>query len=266
MSARELYQAGRLNEAIEAQIQEVKKNPADQGKRLFLFELLAFAGDLDRTRRQIDAVRYDKMEIDAAVMVYRQLLDAEQARRRTFAEGVAPRFLITPPDHVRLRLEAVNCLRSGDQAGAAAALEKAAEARLPVQGTLNDKPFTSLRDADDLLAGVLEVMAQGVYFWVPLEQIENLEVAAPKTPRDLLWRSAELTSRDGQAGGVFLPTLYPGSHQHADDRVRLGRMTDWKAEPNGPVLGAGQHLLLAGEDEVGLLELRQLQVVSGSPS
>jgi type VI secretion system protein ImpE len=266
MKARELYQAGRLNEAIEAQIQEVKKHPADQGKRLFLFELLAFAGDLDRARRQIDAVRYDKMELDAAVTVYRQLLDAEQLRRRLFADGVPPRFFAEPPEHVRLRLEAVQRLREGNQAEAAATLERANAAMPTLQGILNDTPFNALRDADDLLAGVLEVMAQGCYFWVALEQIENLEVAAPQAPRDLLWRSAELTLNTGQTGGVFLPTLYPGSAQHPDDRVRLGRMTDWKAEPNGPVLGVGQHLLLAGETEIALLELRQLQVKPAGPS
>ena len=47
MTARESYNAGRLQEAIAAQTQEVKARPADQSQRLFLFELLAFAGDLD---------------------------------------------------------------------------------------------------------------------------------------------------------------------------------------------------------------------------
>ena len=44
MNAGELYKAGRLGEAIEAQVQEVKASPLDQSKRLFLFELLAFSG------------------------------------------------------------------------------------------------------------------------------------------------------------------------------------------------------------------------------
>ncbi len=48
MNATELYRAGKLQEAITAQVAEVKANPTDQGKRLFLFELLVFAGDLDR--------------------------------------------------------------------------------------------------------------------------------------------------------------------------------------------------------------------------
>ena len=73
MNASDLFKAAKLPEAIDAQIAEVKANPGDQSKRLFLFEMLAFAGDLDRARRQIDAVNYGQMELDTAVLAYRKL-------------------------------------------------------------------------------------------------------------------------------------------------------------------------------------------------
>ena len=73
-------------------------------------------------RRQIEAVQYKDMDLDAAVAVYRKLLDAEQARRDLFARGVAPGFFGEPPEHLRLRLEAVNRLREGRPAEAAEAL------------------------------------------------------------------------------------------------------------------------------------------------
>ena len=38
MSANDFFKAGKLQDAIDAQVQEVKTNPADQAKRLFLFE------------------------------------------------------------------------------------------------------------------------------------------------------------------------------------------------------------------------------------
>src|SRR5262249_42996516 len=150
MNASELLQAGKLQEAIDAQLKEVKAHAADHGKRIFLFELLAFAGDLDRARRQIDAVKYDDLERDTAVLAYRKLLEAEQARRRLFSDGLQPQFLVAPPEHVRLRLDAVNRLREKRFAEAAEVLAKAAEATPAVQGLLNNKPFTTLRDCDDL--------------------------------------------------------------------------------------------------------------------
>jgi protein involved in temperature-dependent protein secretion len=58
MSASELFKQGRLKEALDTQLQEVKAQPGNHGKRLFLFELASFAGDLERARRQIDAVEY----------------------------------------------------------------------------------------------------------------------------------------------------------------------------------------------------------------
>jgi type VI secretion system protein ImpE len=259
MNASELFKAGKLREAIDAQVQEVKANPADHARRLFLFELLAFAGDLDRARRQIDAVTYTEPELVAAVLAYKTLLDAEQARRRLFQDGVPPKFFGEAPEHAHWRLEAVNRLREGRPQEAGHCLEKAVEATPPVKGRLNDRPFASLRDCDDLLAGVLEVLAQGAYYWVPLEQVESLALNAPKFPRDLLWAPARLELAES-GGNVFLPALYPASHEHPDDQIKLGRSTDWTGAEGGPVRGVGARTFLVDDDAVGLLEWRQLEV------
>jgi type VI secretion system protein ImpE len=256
MNASDLYKAGRLQEAIEAQVQEVKSSASDPSKRLFLFELLLFAGDLERARRQAEAIAYKDPDVDAAVAVYRKLVDAEQARRDLWARGVAPGFFGEPPEHLRLRLEAVNRLREGRPAEAAEALGRANEAIPPVPGRLNGQPFQSLRDADDLLAGVLEVMAHGRYFWVGLEQVRLLTMNPPRFPRDLLFIPAHLELEDDQ-GDIFVPALYPGSHEHADDQVKLGRMTDWKELDGGAMLGVGLHTFLRDEDAIGLLEWRE---------
>src|SRR5579864_9208999 len=174
MTPTELYKSGKLDEAIAGQLQAVKTTPADHGKRLFLFELLAFAGDLDRARRQIDAVNYGQMELDTAVLNYRKQLDAEEARRRVFREGIMPQFLVPPPEHLGPRLEAVTRLRANEPAEAAKLLDQANEAAPAVKGLLNGKAFDTLRDADDLFGPVLEVMALGDYYWVPLEQVVSL--------------------------------------------------------------------------------------------
>jgi type VI secretion system protein ImpE len=260
MNPTQLFQAGKLADAVAAQTQEVKAHPADQGKRIFLFELLAFAGDLDRAGRQIGAVNYGEVERDTTVLTYRKLLDAEQARRRLFGEGLKPEFLADPPEHVRLRLDAVNRLREGRPTEALELLTRAADAWTPPRGQLNGKAFASLRDCDDLFAGVLEVLSQGKYFWVPFDQIDSLSMNAPKYPRDLLWVPAHLAMRDGPAGDVFVPALYPGSHEHPDDQVKLGRITDWKQAEGAPVLGAGARMFLVDDDAIGILEWREVQL------
>jgi type VI secretion system protein ImpE len=260
MNASELFKAGKLQDAIDAQIKEVKANAADQGRRLFLFELLSFAGDLDRAQRQIEAIKYAEMELEAGVLNYRKMLDSERLRRRLFSEGLAPQFFGEPPEHVRLRLEAVNRLREKNNAETNQVLAQAEAARPALKGTLNDKSFESLRDCDDLFGGVLEVFAHGIYYWVPLESVQSLGMNAPKFPRDLLWVPARLETRDNAAGDVFLPALYPGSQDHASDQVKLGRQTAWTEEENAPVLGAGLRLFLIDDDASSILDWRKLEL------
>jgi type VI secretion system protein ImpE len=263
MNASELYKAGQLQAAIDAQIGEVKKAPADHAKRLFLFELLSFAGEWDRARRQIDVIKYEDPGLDAATSAYRALLDAEDARRRLFTDGKEPSFLSEPPASVRQRLEALSKLRAGQAQEAVAILNGLDETASALTGTLNGKPFTGLRDADDLFGTVLEVMAHGTYYWVLLEQVEALRFNAPKFPRDLIWLPARL-EMPGAAGNVFLPTRYPSSETHADPQVRLGRVTDWLSKEGEPVRGVGLRTFLVGDDAVPLPEWRELVLTPSS--
>jgi type VI secretion system protein ImpE len=258
MDANELFREGQLQPAIDAQLQAVRENPGDPDRRLFLFELAAFAGDLDRARKQIDLLKFDQPELEAAVQMYRGCLDAEQMRREVFAGKKLPAVLGDDSDQVAARLKALGELAAGRPAEAAKLL---AENEPPsVTGTLNGHSCTGMRDGDDLLGDVLEVFGQGRYFWVPLGQIESLQANEPKFPRDLLWLPARLVTRAGPAGDVFLPTLYFGSHSHADDAIKLGRASDWSDPEAGPVRGIGAKTFLAGEDAIGLLEFRELVI------
>jgi type VI secretion system protein ImpE len=196
--------------------------------------------------------------LDAAVLAYRKILDSERARRRLFSESLKPRFFGEPPEHVQWRLEGINRLREGRPKEAGELFGKAAAACPDRPGQLNGKPFQSLRDCDDLFSGVLEVMAQGQYYWVPLDQVDSLTMNAPKTPRDLLWAPARLEMKES-AGNVFLPLLYPGSHQSEDNQAKLGRATDWKTlGESGPVQGVGARVFLVDDDAIALQEWREL--------
>lgn len=263
MNAHDLFKAGRLAEAIDAQLADVKANPGDQGKRLFLFELSAFGGDLDRATRQIDALKYDEMELQMAAKQYRDLLESERKRRNVMNDGVPPKFLYEHPEHVQLRLEAIKQLRGGNPASAQQALDEARAKAPTVTGTLNGKPFKSLMDGDDILGTVLEVMAKGEYFWVPLEAIATIAMNPPRFPRDLIWAPARLETHGSESGEVYLPALYANSFSHAEDEVKLGRTTDWVETENGPVTGRGGKVFLMDEETIPLLGWRELIIDGG---
>ena len=260
MNATELYQAGKLQEAIDAQIQLVKAKPADQALRLFLFELFAFAGELDRALKQFDVLKFEEMGLVTAAANYRNLIESEKLRRRVFNEGIAPTFLKEPPEYVKLRVEALGQLRANNHVAAKELIDRSDAAIPPYKGTLNEKPIELLRDCDDLFGPILEVMAQGKYLWIALEEVEMIAKNAPKYPRDLIWAPAQLQPREG--GGlaeVFLPVLYPNSHLNLDTQIKLGRANDWQQSEGGPVRGVGHRTFLFNDDAINLLDWRQLQ-------
>ena len=257
MNAGDLYKAGRLREAIDAQVQEVKSNPGDQARRLFLFELLAFAGRatgrIARSRRSPTTTRTRtwRSSTTGSSWTPRRRVDDSSPRAWPLTSSASP-----PNTSGSGSRRSTGSGNIGAEE-ASETLSRAAEATPTIRGRLNDVPFESLRDADDLLSGVLEVMLKGRYYWVGLDQVTSLTMEPPRFARDLLFIPARLSLQD-VAGDVFLPALYPNSFAHPDDQVKLGRMTDWHSIEGGPTLGLGLHTYLRDDEDITLLQWREL--------
>jgi type VI secretion system protein ImpE len=249
--------AGQLGPAITQLSEDLRMRPADRGGRTFLFELLCFSNDFVRAERQLDVLG-DQDGDPLGVQLYRSLLAAERSRARLFSEGLRPRFVLEPPPAVELHLDALDLLRQGRLAEASEALDCAGALQAPLRGTAGEVVFDGFRDADDILAPVLEVIASAGYFWVPWEHIQHLSVSTPRNLRDLLWTPADLATFDGQLGQVYVPNLYPGTGAYLDDLVRLGRKTIWDIG-EGIVRGAGPKIFLAGDQSLTLPELGVIQ-------
>jgi type VI secretion system protein ImpE len=263
MNGRDYYQAGQLKEAIAAQTAEVKQHSGDAGRRGFLCELLCFAGNLERADVQLDALSSLDPQAALGISLFRQLVRAEQARRQFYTDGRLPEFLGTPTPVLRLHLEASIRLREGQPAEAARLLAQAEEQRPKATGECDGQAFTDFRDLDDLTAPFFEVLtSNGKYYWIPIENIETLELRDLSRPRDLLWRRARMVVRDGPDGEVYLPTLYAGSHGEEDERLRLGRLTEWRGGDGAPVRGVGLRTFLVGDDARTVLEIKTLSVTA----
>ncbi len=258
MSATELYKQGLLADAIQAQVEEVKAKPTDHNLRVFLFELLVFAGDLDRARKHLDLVTYEDPDQQLAVVQYKQLIDTELHRRKIFGGDALPTFLGEVPLHSELRLKALAALKQSSADEAIPLLDQAQKTTPVIKATINGKAVELVQDCDDVLGTNLEVMFKGQYCWVPLEQVANLRMNPPKTPRDLIWFPARLDTQDDASGEVFLPVLYINSHTHDDEKIRLGQATEFTE--SRPIRGYGSRFFLAGDDGISLLEWREVDV------
>jgi type VI secretion system protein ImpE len=231
MTAQELYKAGKLNEAIQVLGADLRNDPANTRKRTFLFELLCFAGEWDRAEKHLEVLTQGGPDAAMGVLLYRAALAAERSRCDLFAKKEYPAL---PAD-----------------AG-------------PVHGTWNGKPFESIEDADPRIGPRIEIFAAGSYMWLPMAHVASVEIQDPKRLRDLLWSPALV--RTGKAfkgqelGEVLSPVLSPFSFRHADDAVRLGRVTVWEEQPDGEVLPFGQRTMIVDGEDVPILELRKLEI------
>jgi type VI secretion system protein ImpE len=267
-SAQDLYDAGRLADAIKAQTDEVRARPADPERRFVLFTLLAFDGDLTRAARQLDALGAAGASAGGAIemrsLLCRALLAAEDERRAVW-EGRAKPLLAPGSDAVlEPRLSALAKLRASDAPEIERLLAASNALLQPLRGTLNGRAFDQIRDSDDFSAPVLEVFAQGRCMWLPFDQIRRLEIEPPQSMLDLLWTPARLVDARGNDANVTLPALYAGTHADGNDLLRLGRVTEWRDAAGVAARSVGQKVLLtagaSGEEEWSLLDVRVLEI------
>lgn len=232
MGSEALFREGKLDEAVEALGKELQRDPTDLRRRTFLFELLCFAGNYDRAAKHLDVIAGASQDAAMGALIYQSALHAERIRQEMFRAGDYP--------HSTAR---------------------------PVSGTLNGSPFTSLTDADPRIGARLEVFAAGEYQWLPLAHVASIRMGSPKRLRDLLWTPATLRTgpafKGVELGEVLLPVLAPGSWEHDDDAVRLGRVTEWVAADGGE-RPLGQKLLLVDGEEFPILEVRELDIAPGA--
>lgn len=276
-TAKDLFDAGRLQAAIEEVTREVKARPSDMARRSFLFELLCFAGEWDRAEKQLDVIGSQNPQSDLGATIYRRNIKAERKREQVLAGEGFPNFMLEPPSYVALQLKAISQIGAGDFPQALATIEQAAGECPVLSGDLDGKQFENFRDADDLVSYALEVFLQGEYLWLPFEQIRNIEILAPAQLRDLIWTQARVTTIDGVKmipgadptpqseafkGEVFIPVLYVNSHRSENDQARLGRLTDWRQRGEGIYTGVGQRLFLADDDDKAILEVRTINFKS----
>lgn len=259
MNAKDLIRAGRLGDARKQLVEDVRSAPSDLSGRTLLFQVLSFFGEWDKAERHLDVITANDPKAETGVQVYKNLITAEKERIEVLGRNRVPAFLTGTPPYLERFFGAWDTLAK-KRVKEARVLFDATEALRPaLSGTINGEAFKGFRDTDTFLGPFLEAIVHEHYIWFPFESVRELTVPPPRTLFDLLWTSAHVTTWEGLTINCYLPVLYPESYLHVDDRVKLGRMTDWASLGGSFHKGAGQHVFQVGEREVAILELRDIQ-------
>ncbi len=258
MNAKDLIRAGRLTEARAQLTSDVKAAPSDSGKRTLLFQVLAFLGEWDKAERHLDMIVTLDPKSETGAQVYKNLIAAEKERREVIERKRIPGFPSGAPAYLDLYLTALDRLKEKKAEEASRLLTKIEQQRPLASGSIDGKRFSGFSDIDAFLSCFLEAVVHDRYMWIPFESIGELSVTPPKSLTDLLWVPAQLSTWEGLSMHCYLPVVYPDSQTSEDDRVKLGRMTDWIPLGGSFFKGIGQHMFQVGEEEIPLLELREV--------
>ena len=255
MTPEELFRAGRVDEALaELQVQ-IRKAPSNEKLRIFLFQLLIINGDWARAHNQLKVISELSADSHLLAAVFRPLIELEAYRAQVFAGQRSPLIFGEPEPFLGKLVQALS-----SEPEVAAELRAAAYEEAPARsGRLNGKPFEWIMDADARLGPVLEVAIERKYYWMGFHHLKSITTEAPTDLRDMVWLPAEFELVNGGRLSGFLYVRYPGSESAGNPAVRLSRVTEWEALPDGSNKGLGQRLLATDEDDFPLLELRQLE-------
>ncbi|XQK59860.1 type VI secretion system accessory protein TagJ [Escherichia coli] len=242
-------------EGIQMAEQQVSKHPAQASRRHSLFQLLCVTGDWSQALQQIQLCARMDANYTREAQIYGELIRCEIYRHACFQGEQRPGFILPPPAWMENLLAALACNARGETQEADTHRSRALEAITDTVGQWNGGAFDWISDSDSRTGPVLELIAGGVYIWLPFSQIRSLKSPRPAHLTDLLWKPVNVTLHNGDTHSAWLFPRYSGSEKAADT-LSLCRETVWQDGPGETLVQArGQRVWLTSQGDISLLEL-----------
>ncbi len=266
MNAEECIQAGNLEAALSELQNAVRDNPANSEYRTFLFQLLCVIGNWERALTQLNVVA--DMDPDALLMAqtYRELLLCEAFRAEVFLGKRAPLLFGEPNSWLVTLIQALSPVAEGLGDKAQVIVTKAMDQAQARAGLIDDQPFEWVSDADMRLGPTFEIVLNGKYYWVPMDNIAEISFSEPEDLRDLVWLPVQIRWINEGSSIAFMPTRYPGSATLDDPQNALARKTEWSDIGDDFYTGAGQRMFTTDNGDFSLLQTRKIEFLQSAES
>ena len=236
---------------------KVRANAADPKLRVHLFQHLCVMGRWERALAQLQLCAQMDAKAIPMAQTYREAIRAERYRAEVFSGRLQPSVMGQPPAWMGPLLEALRLEASGEGAKGRALRAEALEAAEPVAFDVDGTAVEWLCDGDSRLGPTLEIIANGQYYWLPIESISGLHIEPPSDLRDLVWATGELLLPNEGRVPVLMPARYAGTDAlEGEDALKRSAATRWSDAGDDQWFGLGQRMLVSDAGEHPLLDIR----------
>jgi type VI secretion system protein ImpE len=223
------------------------------------FELLITLGKLEEAQEAIRKAPASDQAWTDFVFSLDGLRVAWDERERFYTSKGSFARVDSEPKHLKFLNEAIHAVRKGKLDRAEMLHDQSAEETPELVGHLDGREFEGIRDLDDRLACVVEVIWESQFLRLAFSDLKRLRfMEAPLIGRP--WRNAEVTLHDGTELLVSIPTLYPNSFSADANGLKLGQEADFEEWIPGLTAGIGAKIWWIGDDEYTLNEWTQLEI------
>lgn len=259
MDTSEALKAGRLDEALAAAKDAVRKSPSDGKYRSVLFQLYCIQGNWEGAQTQLKLVGELDVESTMWVGVCEKLMACEASRAAIYAGKQVPTLFGKPPEWVGGMIEAFRLGLEGNWAAAAASQAQALEKAPATPAAINNQEVEWVADADSRFGPLLEAYIEGKYYWVPFEHIREINLRPRTHLMDAIWAPADFEWLNAGRATGYIPVRYQGSEKSSDSQIQLARKTEWAEKAENFYLGSGHRVLAASTEDFDLGQVKLLR-------
>lgn len=263
---------GSLADHMDAVVAQIRRQPGDADLRAQLFQLLAVQGEWERAVEQLKLCAELNPQAAPTALMYDRAIAAERQREAVLAGQVDPAVPGPRPPWLDRLLEALRH-DAADPARAEATRARALDDAEPLAGTLQHAgdtqplPFAWICDGDSRLGPIFEFIHGEHYAWLPFSYLRKVRLLPPEALCDVIWAQAEITLADTRVLHALIPARYPApaGRRMADqeERLRVGRLTQWEPLHGETYTGVGQKMWLTDQGEYALLDIRAVEHADG---
>ncbi|MDO4433990.1 MAG: type VI secretion system accessory protein TagJ [Alysiella sp.] len=258
----------------------IRHKPHDADLRITLIQCLCMCGDWSRALKQIDQFKKIFPDLNNNLLIYLfNQVESELRRTGVFQANHKPLTFQQNVDYNGILEQQLSLLALFQEKQPNPSL--LTEMHTELLNNIPDAACTIqyrstateivqvqekwLIDGDARIATVCELFVNGQYYWQPWYTFSQISFIPPQNQLDVIWRSAQITLKDGKTFHAVIPARYYFEYDehHEDALLSSVAQTTWtQTILSSCFMGQGQKMLYGEQNEYPYLDIENLMFSS----